>query len=242
MKNILLFLITLISINRLDAQEIHMVNKSEQIMKSLKTQIGSLNFGELSYKYDALEPYIDKMTMEIHYSKHYKAYYDNMINIVKDNLDWSGISLSELFSNVSKYPTMLRNNAGGYFNHLLFWSIMTPNSIPLADGLLKTAINRDFGSFDTFKSKFEDSAKSRFGSGWVWLVVNSDGKLVITSTPNQDNPYMDISEVKGTPVLTLDVWEHAYYLKFQNKRADYITAFWNVIDWEEVESNFLNAK
>ena len=241
MKKTCLILILIGTISLSMAQNIKQ-KKSERIMETLKTPIGTLKFVDLPYSYGDLEPYIDKMTMEIHYSKHHKAYYDNMINAVKDNVDWSDITLNELFSKMSKFPMILRNNAGGFFNHLMFWNIMTPNAKPLEEGTLKNAIIRDFGSFDSFKAKFEDAAKTRFGSGWVWLVVTPEGKLVVSSTPNQENPYMDIAEVKGIPILTLDVWEHAYYLKYQNKRVDYIAAFWNVIDWATVQLNFENAK
>lgn len=210
-------------------------NNMKQISEALSKSIASQTFSNLPYTYESIEPYIDKMTMEIHHSKHHKAYYTNMIAAVANNQELGSEKLSDLFKNMSKYPMGLRNNAGGFFNHLLFWNLLTPESKPLMDGKFKEAIVRDFGSMEQLITKFEDAAKSRFGSGWVWLVLTEEKKLVISSTANQDNPYMDIAEVKGIPVIALDVWEHAYYLKYQNRRPDYISAFWNVIDWGAVE-------
>ena len=168
----------------------------------------------------------------IHYSRHHKAYVDNLNKACADNKIKAG-SLEELLSNVSKYPAAVRNNGGGHFNHSLFWRLMKTNGGGLPTGLVAEAINTSFGSFEAMKTKFSEAAKSRFGSGWAWLVVR-DGKLDIGSTPNQDNPLMDVSDFKGKPILALDAWEHAYYLKYQNKRVDYITAWFNTINWETV--------
>ncbi|MDR2010832.1 MAG: superoxide dismutase [Bacteroidales bacterium] len=195
---------------------------------------------KLNYGYNDLEPYIDGKTMEIHYSKHHKTYVDNLNKAVSDN-NLKGISLEELMFNVSNYGTAIRNNGGGHYNHTLFWSILTPGSTGKPDGKLAEMINSEFGSFENFKKTMNEAATSRFGSGWAWLILTKNNKLVITSTPNQDNPLMDISEVRGIPLLGIDVWEHAYYLKYQNKRADYLEAVWNVINWKEVEKNLNNA-
>ena len=191
----------------------------------------------LPYAYNQLEPHIDAMTMEIHYSRHAAAYAKNMNEaIIEEKVDGSNTNIESLLGMMSKYSTKMRNNAGGHYNHELFWATMTPGGKALNEkGALHEAIKRDFGSFQNFKDQFENAAKSRFGSGWAWLVVK-DGKLSIGSTPNQDNPLMDISEFKGTPLLGIDVWEHAYYLKYQNKRPDYISAWWNVVNWDVVES------
>jgi Fe-Mn family superoxide dismutase len=191
---------------------------------------------KLAYEYTALEPHIDARTMEIHYSKHHNAYVTNLNNAVAGT-DAEKLSIEEICTNISKYPMAVRNNGGGHYNHSLFWSIMAPNAGGAPTGELAEAINAAFGSFDKFKEEFAKAATTRFGSGWAWLVKH-DGKLVISSTPNQDNPLMDIAEVKGTPILGLDVWEHAYYLHYQNRRPDYITSFWNVVNWNEVARRF----
>ena len=188
---------------------------------------------KLPYEYNALEPYIDAQTMEIHYSKHHSAYLNNLNNALKGTENEKK-SINELLANISKLPVVIRNNGGGFFNHSLFWSVMKPNGGGIPSGDLLDAINKYFGSFDKFKEEFTQAATTRFGSGLVWLIVNDKKELVIKSSPNQDNPLMDLAEVKGTPVLGLDVWEHAYYLKYQNKRPDYIAAFWNVINWDEI--------
>jgi Fe-Mn family superoxide dismutase len=187
---------------------------------------------QLTYDYNALEPHIDAQTMEIHHSKHHAGYTNNLNNAIKDT-DLENKSIEDLFTNISKYSVAVRNNGGGFYNHKLFWENMSPNGGGEPSGELLNAINNSFGSFSEFQELFNKAAATRFGSGWAWL-VNQGGKLVITSTPNQDNPLMDLAEVKGTPLLGLDVWEHAYYLKYQNKRLEYITAFWNVIDWDRV--------
>ncbi|MBK7387857.1 MAG: superoxide dismutase [Bacteroidetes bacterium] len=192
----------------------------------------------LPYAAAALEPFIDTQTMEIHHGKHHKAYVDNLNKALKG----SGVtsdSLEDLMKNISKHGVAIRNNGGGHYNHSLFWKLMKPSGGGNPNGQIAEAINSSFGSFKIMQEQFNAAATSRFGSGWAWLIADK-GKLSITSTPNQDNPLMDIAEVKGTPVLALDVWEHAYYLKYQNKRADYVNAFWNVVNWDEV-NNLLKA-
>ncbi|MCU0453634.1 MAG: superoxide dismutase [Bacteroidetes bacterium] len=191
---------------------------------------------ELPYKHDALEPHIDKMTMEIHHGKHHAAYVTNL-NKALEGAEHGSKSLEELMGMISKLPAAVRNNGGGHWNHSAFWQWMKPNGGGSPSGDLAAAINRDFGSFDKFKELFANAGMTRFGSGWAWLVKQGE-KLVVSSTPNQDNPLMDIAEVKGTPVLGVDVWEHAYYLKYQNRRADYLTAFWNVVNWDEAARRF----
>ena len=200
------------------------------------TTINKLEFHNLPYAYDALEPFIDKMTMEIHHSKHHKAYYDNMMNAVKGT-GMESKTLEEVFSNMSKYPAAVRNNGGGYYNHNLYWEVMKVNG-GKPSAKLEAAIVKTFGSMDELKKQFTDAGKTRFGSGWAWLSVDKDGKLFVSSTPNQDNPLMDVAEKHGTPILGMDVWEHAYYLKYQNKRPDYTEAFWSVINWEAVSKKY----
>ncbi len=195
---------------------------------------------KLPYAYDALEPHIDAKTMEIHHSKHHNAYVTNLNNAIAGT-DAEKMSIEQINASISKYPMAVRNNGGGHFNHSFFWTILAPNAGGAPSGDLATAINTAFGSFDKLKEEFNKAATTRFGSGWAWLVVH-DGKLVVTSTPNQDNTLMDIAEVKGTPILGLDVWEHAYYLHYQNRRPDYIAAFWNLINWNEVSRRFTAAK
>ncbi|PCH69941.1 MAG: superoxide dismutase [Bacteroidales bacterium] len=192
---------------------------------------------ELPYAYDALEPHIDAETMEIHHSKHHAGYTNNL-NVATAGTDIEGQSIENILANISKQSVAVRNNGGGFFNHDLFWQVMSPNGGGNPSGALLAAIEKDFGSVDSFKEEFSKAAATRFGSGWAWLVKQSNGKLVVSSTPNQDNPLMDVAEVKGTPILGLDVWEHAYYLKYQNKRPDYISEFWNVVNWEEVAKRF----
>lgn len=206
----------------------------------MKTPINKLTFPELPYAFDALEPHIDAMTMEIHYTRHHRAYFDNLMAAVKDT-EMAGMNFDELLQNISKYPTAVRNNGGGHFNHSLFWKVMTPNGGGKPSGELAAAIEKEFGSFEKMQEQFNNAAKTRFGSGWAWLSVKADKSLCVCSSPNQDNPLMDVSECKCTPILGLDVWEHAYYLKYQNKRPDYISAFWNVINWAEVEANYKAA-
>jgi Fe-Mn family superoxide dismutase len=206
----------------------------------MNTQVKDLQFPSLPYAYDALEPHIDAMTMEIHYTRHHKAYFDNLMAAVKDT-EMADIPFGELLKNISKFPVAVRNNGGGHFNHSLFWNIMSANGGGQPQGELAEAINKAFGSFEAMQEKFNTAAKTRFGSGWAWLCVKDDKSLEICSTPNQDNPLMDVSECGGTPILGLDVWEHAYYLKYQNKRPDYVGAFWNVVNWEEVSKNYAKA-
>lgn len=200
----------------------------------------SFELPALDYAFNALEPHIDARTMEIHHGKHHQAYVNNLNNALKDNAAALSSGLEEIIRNISKYSPAVRNNGGGHWNHSMFWKVMSPNGGGTPDGDLGTAITATFGSFDAMREQFNQAAATRFGSGWAWLVVH-DGKLVITSSPNQDNPLMDIAEVKGMPILGLDVWEHAYYLHYQNRRPDYIGAFWNVVNWEEVSRRYAAA-
>jgi len=200
----------------------------------------SFELPALDYAFNALEPHIDARTMEIHHGKHHQAYVNNLNNALKDNAAALSSGLEEIIRNISKYSAAVRNNGGGHWNHSMFWKVMSPNGGGTPGGDLGTAITATFGSFDAMREQFNQAAATRFGSGWAWLIVH-DGKLVITSTPNQDNPLMDIAEVKGTPILGLDVWEHAYYLHYQNRRPDYIGAWWNVVNWEEVSRRYAAA-
>jgi superoxide dismutase, Fe-Mn family len=196
-------------------------------------------FPELGYAYNALEPTIDAQTMEIHYTKHHRAYYDKFMAAAKD----AGLletSMEEIFATISKYSESVRNNGGGYYNHCIFWENMTPSKQEVP-GKLKDALVKDFGTWETFKTQFDNAAKNRFGSGWAWLSVGKDGKLFVSSTANQDNPLMDISDKRGKPILALDVWEHAYYLKYQNRRSEYVENFWNVVNWKVVLERYENA-
>ncbi|MBS1591681.1 MAG: superoxide dismutase [Bacteroidetes bacterium] len=193
----------------------------------------------LPYAYNALEAAIDAQTMEIHYTKHAAAYAKNLAEAcVAEHVNTQSTSLENLMKKISKYSPKMRNNGGGHFNHEFFWRSMSASSIGNPSAKLGNAIIKDFGSVEAFKSKFADAGKSRFGSGWAWLIKNNDGKLIVGSTPNQDNPLMDVCELKGTPLLGLDVWEHAYYLRYQNKRPDYINAWWKVVNWNEIEKRF----
>ena len=194
-------------------------------------------FKSLPYSYDALEPFIDKLTLEIHHGKHHKAYYDNFINAIKGT-EMESMDIKEIFRNISKYPMAVRNNSGGYFNHTFYWENMKAHGGGVPTGKLSEAIAKTFSSFEEFKKQFSEAGKTRFGSGWAWLCLDEKGNLFICSTPNQDNPLMDIAEKRGIPLLTIDVWEHAYYLKYQNKRPDYIDAFWNVVNWDEVGERY----
>jgi Fe-Mn family superoxide dismutase len=192
----------------------------------------------LPYAFDALEPHIDAQTMQIHHDKHHQAYVDNL-NKALAGTEHENKTLEELMANISAYPAAVRNNGGGHYNHTLFWTVLGPNG-GTPSGDLLAAINDAFGSLDALKEKMNAAGTTRFGSGWAWLIVK-DGKLEVTSTPNQDNPLMDVAEVKGHPILGIDVWEHAYYLKYQNKRPDYLGAIWNVINWNEVEMRYKAA-
>ncbi len=196
---------------------------------------------QLSYSYDGLEPYFDKMTMEIHHSKHHAAYIKNLNEAIK-NTPFEKMTLEEIQAKVTDKFPIIRNNGGGHYNHSFFWQIIAPQAGGEPTGKLAEAIKTTFGSFDKFKEQFAQAGKSRFGSGWVWLSLDKNKKLFISSTPNQDNPLMTkIVKEKGKPMLALDVWEHAYYLKYQNKRPDFINAFWNVVNWKEVEKRFENG-
>jgi superoxide dismutase, Fe-Mn family len=190
----------------------------------------------LPYAHDALEPHIDKQTMEIHHGKHHQAYIDNLNKAIAGTEN-ENKSLEELVASAGKISPAVRNNGGGHWNHSIFWKVLGPNAGGEPTGKLADAIKSTFGSFEEFKEKFANAGATRFGSGWAWLIVK-DGKLEITSTPNQDNPLMDVAEVKGTPVLGIDVWEHAYYLKYQNRRPEYLKAFWNAVNWDAVTKNY----
>ena len=192
----------------------------------------------LPYAFDALEPHIDSQTMQIHHGKHHQAYVDNLNKAIAGT-EHENKSLEQLIASAGKISPAVRNNGGGHWNHSFFWEILS-NSGGKPSGKLGDAINSTFGSFEAFQEKFNTAGTTRFGSGWAWLIVK-DGKLEITSTPNQDNPLMDIAEVKGTPIFGVDVWEHAYYLKYQNRRPDYLKAVWNVINWKKVEEHFAKA-
>lgn len=196
---------------------------------------------QLPYAHDALEPHIDTKTMEIHHGKHHAGYTNNL-NAAIAGTDLEGQSIEAILAHVSKHGAGVRNNGGGFYNHSLFWAVMSPNGGGNPSGDLAAAIDSAFGSYEAFKDAFSKAAATRFGSGWAWLVVTADGKLAVTSTPNQDNPLMDVAEVKGTPILGLDVWEHAYYLNYQNRRPDYIEAFFNVVDWAAVATRYAAAK
>ena len=197
---------------------------------------------ELAFPHDALEPHFDARTMEIHHSKHH-AGYTKKLNAAIEGTDVADKSIEDILANISNLPTAVRNNGGGYYNHSLFWSILSPDSTGRPDDRMNISdsIDRDFGSYDAFKEEFAKAAGTRFGSGWAWLCTDGDGKLSICSTANQDNPLMDVTECNGTPILGLDVWEHAYYLKYQNRRPDYIQAFFNVINWDEVTRRYNEA-
>lgn len=198
----------------------------------------------LPYAYNGLESVIDAMTMEIHYTKHASAYAKNLADaVVAEGVDKAKQTLNALLSNISKYSPKMRNNGGGHYNHEFFWkSMRSPADSNTPQSAIQKAFIKDFGSFEAFKTQFTDAGKNRFGSGWAWLVMTADKKLIVGSTPNQDNPLMNVSELKGTPLLGLDVWEHAYYLKYQNRRPDYINAWWNVVDWKVVQKRFDAAK
>ncbi|MCY4781137.1 superoxide dismutase [Sphingobacterium sp. UT-1RO-CII-1] len=194
----------------------------------------------LPYANDALEPHIDKETMEIHHDRHHQAYVDNLNKAIAGT-DAEKLTLEEINKNISKYSAAVRNNGGGHYNHKLFWSVLGANKGGEPSGELAEAINKTFGSFSELKAQLQAAGATRFGSGWAWLIVKSDGQLAVTSTPNQDNPLMDVAEVQGTPILGIDVWEHAYYLNYQNKRPAYLEAIFNVIDWDAVAKLYAGA-
>jgi Fe-Mn family superoxide dismutase len=204
-----------------------------------------INFQQipLPYAYNALEPFIDAMTMEIHHTKHAAGYTKNLNDAcVAEKVDIKTTSITSLLASISKYSTKIRNNAGGHYNHELFWQSMQPAPASMPTGSLAKAIEKSFGTFADLQKAFSEAAKNRFGSGWAWLIINEKKELAICSTANQDNPLMDIAEVKGYPLLGLDVWEHAYYLKYQNKRADYISNWWNLVNWKFVEERYIEFK
>lgn len=201
---------------------------------------GPFALPKLPYATGALSKAIDKQTMEIHHGKHHQAYVDNLNKEVAKDDKLKGKSIEDIVLSVSKYPAAVRNNGGGHWNHTFFWNIMTPDKTEMSPDL-SAAIVETFGSIDDFKKKFEEAGTKQFGSGWAWLIVNKSGKLEITSTPNQDNPLMDDAKVKGTPILGNDVWEHAYYLRYQNKRADYLKAWWNIVNWTKVSELYKQA-
>lgn len=207
-------------------------NKTEIVMTNVTHTLPAL-----SYAYNALEPHIDARTMEIHHTKHHQAYINNLNNAI-EGTDLAGKPLEEIFATMSKHSMAVRNNGGGHWNHAMFWNMMSPNGGGKPSGKLLSAIEQKFTSFEKFQDEFNKAGATRFGSGWAWLIVDSNGELQVTSTPNQDNPLMDVAEVKGTPILGIDVWEHAYYLQYQNRRPDYMKAFWNVINWAEVEKRY----
>lgn len=208
------------------------ISKGDIEMKTLN----KFEFPQLPYAYDALEPYIDKLTMEIHYTKHHRAYFDNFVAAIKGT-ELEEMTMEEIFANMSKYSAAVRNNGGGFYNHALFWDNMKVNGgAPSAK--LAAAIEKKFGSMEELKKQFSDAGKTRFGSGWAWLSVDANGELFVSSTPNQDNPLMDVADKKGDPILGMDVWEHAYYLKYQNRRPDYVEAFWSVINWDVVSERY----
>lgn len=210
-------------------------------MNTNKENASKFEFPALPYSYDALEPFIDKMTMEIHYSKHHRAYYDNFAKAIAGT-EAENMCIKDIFANISKYPVAVRNNGGGYYNHKLFWENMaTKGQNGEISSQLKDAINKHFGSYEAFVKLFEEAAKTRFGSGWAWLILDANKELQVISTPNQDNPLMDIADKKGAPLLVLDVWEHAYYLKYQNRRPEYVSAFWNVVNWNTVNERYSKA-
>lgn len=195
----------------------------------------------LPYANNALEPHFDALTMEIHHDRHHQAYVTNL-NAAVAGTELEGKTIEQLLAGISKAPAPVRNNGGGHWNHSFFWKSLSSNGGGEPTGKLGEAITAKFGSFAAFKDEFKKAATGRFGSGWAWLIVKEGGEIAVTSTPNQDNPLMDIAEVKGTPVIGLDVWEHAYYLKYQNKRPDYIDAYWNVVDWKAADALYTAAK
>jgi Fe-Mn family superoxide dismutase len=210
-------------------------------IESLKFNNMAFELPKLDYAHNALEPHIDAKTMEIHHGKHHQAYVTNLNNAVAGT-DMEKMSIEDICKNISKYPMAVRNNGGGHFNHSLFWKIMAPNTGGTPTNEVGKAIESELGGFEKFKTDFMQAGATRFGSGWAWLCIKADGTLCVCSTPNQDNPLMDVVDCKGTPILGMDVWEHAYYLNYQNRRPDYMTAFFNVIDWNKVNELYLAAK
>lgn len=216
--------------------------KPAQFITEWLVPASELKFNALPYAYNALEPVIDSKTVEIHYDKHHRGYYNNFMNAIKGT-ELEKMPISKIFANITSQPDAVRNNAGGFFNHVLYWQNMSPDGGGVPSGDLAEDINKTFGDFQTFTNKFSEAGKSRFGSGWAWLAIDlNTGELFITSTANQDNPLMNNAERRGIPILALDVWEHAYYLNYQNKRADYITAFWTKVNWPDVEAKYKGYK
>jgi Fe-Mn family superoxide dismutase len=210
------------------------------IFKTSKNYIMAFTLPALPYAHEALEPHIDTLTMQIHHGKHHQAYVDNLNKAIAGT-EHENKTIEELVAAAGSISPAVRNNGGGHWNHTFFWESLAPNAGGAPTGELAEAINAAFGSFDEFKTKFATAGATRFGSGWAWLIVK-EGKLEVSSTPNQDNPLMDVAEVKGTPILGVDVWEHAYYLKYQNKRPDYLAAIWNTVNWTKVAERFAAAK
>ncbi len=202
--------------------------------------MSKFNFPDLPYDFNALEPYIDARTMEIHYTKHHRAYFDKFTAAVEGTA-LADMDIVDIFKDIDNQSSAVRNNGGGFYNHTLFWNIMSQNGGGEPSGKLTAEINKAFGSFDKLRETFNNAAATRFGSGWAWLCLNNDGQLEVCSTANQDNPLMNVAGCNGTPILGLDVWEHAYYLKYQNRRPEYVNAFWNVVNWNEVEKNYNKA-
>lgn len=239
MKNINIFKNLFAGISILLLSGISLSGQANESNPSNMKKIDTKEFPALPYAYDALEPYIDARTMEIHYDKHHRAYFNNFVNAIKGT-ELENTPIEKIFAGISKSGDAVRNNGGGYYNHVIFWeNLGKGTSGPSKE--LSEALAKEFGSFDKFKETFSNAAKTRFGSGWAWLVVTPGKKLAVGSTPNQDNPLMDVSPVKGTPLLTIDVWEHAYYLKYQNRRPDYVEAFWNVVNWDVVNERYKEA-
>ncbi|NTW25200.1 MAG: superoxide dismutase [Lentimicrobium sp.] len=218
------------------------VVSSDEVTDAWSAPAIDLKFAPLPYGYDALEPVIDKLTVEIHYDRHHRAYYNNFIKAIGET-KMASMPIGKIFSNIKEMPDAVRNNGGGYYNHVLYWENLSPKGGGEPTGMLAEMIKKQFGGFNEFVQKFNDAAKSRFGSGWAWLSVdNTTGELFISSTPNQDNPLMNSADRMGTPILALDVWEHAYYLKYQNKRTDYIDGFWKIVNWPVVEQRYSQIK
>ena len=218
------------------------INKTFLILMAVPAGISAQvhELPKLNYSYADLEPHIDAMTMEIHHTRHHQAYVTNF-NKAIEGTEANKMSLEDVMLNISKFSPAMRNNGGGHYNHSLFWEILSPKAQKLPSGELEKKIIESFGGIEELKSQINQAGATRFGSGWAWLVLTKDGNLVVSSTPNQDNPLMDIAEVRGIPILGIDVWEHAYYLKYQNKRPDYLSAIWEVIDWKKVEDNYHEA-
>ena len=213
-----------------------------EVLKGHEIQTTPFTQTPLSYGFNALEPHIDALTMEIHYTKHAAAYTKNLNDAAIAEFKGANISIEDALKNISLYSAKLRNNGGGHFNHEFFWKSMMPNAPQLQEGKLKDAIISTFNSLENFKAKLSDAAMTRFGSGWAWLYIDDKKLLQISSTPNQDNPLMDVSSIKGIPLLGLDVWEHAYYLKYQNRRAEYVNNWFNLINWKQVEERMTNSR